>query len=290
MPAGLQKRKAAKRKKKTNKTDKRSTSSTSSHHHRGESDCDQHNSPHQMEDSSSGYESLTTERNQKDAKEKHLKIETHKHGSAEINKGPMVEPGSVADYLSQPFESSPEKGTPKVEDLCFKTPVGDPDSGFKTPLIGDPITPVEPVGKSLVEVASKLKNETKIQEKDDLLVAETRNETESKNNEPAKENEGQNLGSESNMASPKTKQDLLRDSTNGKGQNRVNEPKIPECSERQPLLASAPRPSEKASWKNCCGLFELFSGSTRYYQQNVCSLRTTSADICRRRGGPNICS
>lgn len=205
-----------------------------------------------MEDSSSGYESLTTERTQKEAKEKQLKIETHKHPNSskqaqvEINKGPMIEPGSVADYLSQPFESSPEKETPKVEDLCFKTPVGDPDSGFKTPLVGDLITPVEPVGQSLVEVASKLKNDTKVQEKDDSVVAETRlehvvvNEPGSKNNEPSKENEARKLDSESNMASPKTKQDLLQDSTNGKRQHcqnssedRVNEPTFPECSNRQ---------------------------------------------------------
>ncbi|KAK1426434.1 hypothetical protein QVD17_15106 [Tagetes erecta] len=28
----------------------------------------------------------------------------------------------------------------------------------------------------------------------------------------------------------------------------------------------------------------------RLKDENVCSLRTTSADICRRRGGPNLCS
>ncbi|KAL7102731.1 hypothetical protein ACP275_08G136400 [Erythranthe tilingii] len=31
----------------------------------------------------------------------------------------------------------------------------------------------------------------------------------------------------------------------------------------EPLLARAPRPVEMASWKNCCGLFEVFSGSGR---------------------------
>ncbi|KAI3744074.1 hypothetical protein L1987_57147 [Smallanthus sonchifolius] len=228
---------------------------------KGESDGDQHNSPHQVvnvenvESSSSGYESLTTERTLKAVKETQAKIE--------FDKAAMIEPATVADYLSQPYESSPEKGTHKDSDL-----------GFKTPPFGDPI---EPVDQSLVEVASELNSITKMQEKNDLVGAETRlehtvvSETDSKNNQLLKENEVQKLGSKSDKASPKSKKDLLQDSRNGKcrycgrgNDDHVNEPVIPDCSERQPLLASAPRPSEKASWKNCCGIFELFSGFTRY--------------------------
>jgi hypothetical protein len=36
-----------------------------------------------------------------------------------------------------------------------------------------------------------------------------------------------------------------------------------DCSIEQPLLASAPQPVQTTSWKGCCGLFELFSGSNR---------------------------
>ncbi|KAE9587630.1 hypothetical protein Lal_00021885 [Lupinus albus] len=36
-----------------------------------------------------------------------------------------------------------------------------------------------------------------------------------------------------------------------------------ECSENQPLVASAPRVIQKASWLNCCGLFEVLTGSSR---------------------------
>lgn len=37
----------------------------------------------------------------------------------------------------------------------------------------------------------------------------------------------------------------------------------PECSENQPQLVSAPRVVQKTAWLNCCGLFELLSGSNR---------------------------
>ncbi|KAK9051293.1 hypothetical protein SSX86_027920 [Deinandra increscens subsp. villosa] len=213
-------------------------------------DGDPHSSSHQLanvestEGSSSGYESLTTESahiskiNKQPNSTKQVKME--------MNKAAMVEPASVADYLSQPFASSPEKGTHEVEDLEFKTPLT--------------VDPVKPVDQSLVEVASQLNNDTKLQEKDDLEHAVI-NETDSRNNELLKENEVQKVNSESD------KGDMLQDSINGKCQycGRGSEPKIPECSERQTLLASASRPSEKASWKNCCGIFELFSGSTRSF-------------------------
>ncbi|XP_057463048.1 uncharacterized protein LOC130753117 isoform X2 [Actinidia eriantha] len=38
---------------------------------------------------------------------------------------------------------------------------------------------------------------------------------------------------------------------------------ISECSDRQPLVASAQRAVQTTSWKSCCGLFELFTGVER---------------------------
>ncbi|MED6123606.1 hypothetical protein PIB30_050688 [Stylosanthes scabra] len=52
----------------------------------------------------------------------------------------------------------------------------------------------------------------------------------------------------------------LPKSTNG---TYVNDSETPECSENQPLPASAPRMVQKTSWLNCCGLFEVLSGSER---------------------------
>ncbi|KAL1364092.1 hypothetical protein HN51_012258 [Arachis hypogaea] len=43
----------------------------------------------------------------------------------------------------------------------------------------------------------------------------------------------------------------------------VRDSETPECSENQPLAASAPRMVQKTSWLNCCGLFEVLSGTER---------------------------
>ncbi|CAL0306486.1 unnamed protein product [Lupinus luteus] len=43
----------------------------------------------------------------------------------------------------------------------------------------------------------------------------------------------------------------------------IKDSETPECSENQPLLASAPRTVRKTSWLSCCGLFEVLSGSNR---------------------------
>ncbi|KAJ1440040.1 hypothetical protein SESBI_02273 [Sesbania bispinosa] len=41
----------------------------------------------------------------------------------------------------------------------------------------------------------------------------------------------------------------------------VKDSDTPECSENQPLVASAPHMVQKTSWLNCCGLFEVLSSS-----------------------------
>ncbi|OIV97282.1 hypothetical protein TanjilG_07034 [Lupinus angustifolius] len=45
--------------------------------------------------------------------------------------------------------------------------------------------------------------------------------------------------------------------------DRVNDYDTPECSEKQPLITSAPRAVRKTSWLNCCGLFDVLTGSDR---------------------------
>ncbi|RDY07943.1 hypothetical protein CR513_07883, partial [Mucuna pruriens] len=47
------------------------------------------------------------------------------------------------------------------------------------------------------------------------------------------------------------------------GAEHVKDSDTPECSEHQPLVASAPRVMQKTSWWSCCGLFEALLGSNR---------------------------
>lgn len=43
----------------------------------------------------------------------------------------------------------------------------------------------------------------------------------------------------------------------------LNDSEVPKSSDSQPLIASTPRAVQRTSWMNCCGLFEVFSGSNR---------------------------
>ncbi|XP_031286061.1 general transcriptional corepressor trfA-like [Pistacia vera] len=43
----------------------------------------------------------------------------------------------------------------------------------------------------------------------------------------------------------------------------IRDSKIPDSSENQPLLVSAPRAAERTSWMGCCGLLDVLTGSSR---------------------------
>ncbi|KAH7545099.1 hypothetical protein FEM48_Zijuj01G0057300 [Ziziphus jujuba var. spinosa] len=47
------------------------------------------------------------------------------------------------------------------------------------------------------------------------------------------------------------------------GAESIKEPEIPEYSENQPLVAPAPRVVQKTPWWNCCGIFDVITGSSR---------------------------
>lgn len=49
--------------------------------------------------------------------------------------------------------------------------------------------------------------------------------------------------------------------SNGRG--HANESVSPQSSDSQPLVASVPRTAQTTSWKSCCGILELFTGSDR---------------------------
>ncbi|KAK9268265.1 hypothetical protein L1049_010708 [Liquidambar formosana] len=67
----------------------------------------------------------------------------------------------------------------------------------------------------------------------------------------------------------KDNEDKLLQSSNapsieiGNGAEHTKDYEIPESSENQPLVASAPRPVETTSWKSCCGILEVLTGSNR---------------------------
>ncbi|KAL6991368.1 hypothetical protein U1Q18_009482 [Sarracenia purpurea var. burkii] len=48
---------------------------------------------------------------------------------------------------------------------------------------------------------------------------------------------------------------------NSNSAENIKDSIVTECSDRQPLVASTPRPVQTTSWKSCCGLFEVFTGS-----------------------------
>nr|XP_043627191.1 uncharacterized protein LOC122598672 [Erigeron canadensis] len=301
MPPSHNLRKAAHKKKKA-KANKSSVSSSVPRSRHGENgggkvsskaSKSQHKSPLpgvkvEKEDYLSGSESSATENETKE-KQGDIEIARRSNSQKQNDKSPnsgsgsidnkdhdkkkavVIEPASVADYLSQPLESLLEEGTHKDEDL-----------GVNTPLIVDSVMPAEQI---LVEVASQLNNtsNTNIEDMNDLVMAKTHLEhkvvkkNDSKINSPnfaskideltSKENEVQKPVSLDQKASPKSKYIVLQDSTKGKclhcgkrSDERVNES---EFSERQPLLDSAPQAAEKTSWKCCCGIFELFSGSSQ---------------------------
>ncbi|XP_059669291.1 uncharacterized protein LOC132314443 [Cornus florida] len=47
------------------------------------------------------------------------------------------------------------------------------------------------------------------------------------------------------------------------GAEHIKDTEVPECSESQPLVDSAPQVVQTTSLKSCCGLFEVFTGSAR---------------------------
>ncbi|XP_024047124.1 uncharacterized protein LOC18053180 isoform X2 [Citrus clementina] len=52
------------------------------------------------------------------------------------------------------------------------------------------------------------------------------------------------------------------DETSNVGES-TRDSKIPDCSENQPFIASAPRAEQRTSWMSCCGLFDVLTGSSR---------------------------
>ncbi|KAL5577123.1 hypothetical protein UlMin_018822 [Ulmus minor] len=72
-----------------------------------------------------------------------------------------------------------------------------------------------------------------------------------------------------NKASPSELDSVLKGSAgthvaqSSNGAYRAKDSEIPEYSENQPLVASAPRPVERTSCLSCCGIFDVITGSSR---------------------------
>ncbi|KAJ9563455.1 hypothetical protein OSB04_008615 [Centaurea solstitialis] len=168
----------------------------------------------------------------------------------------VVERATFAD-LVQRRASLPENGTCILGDLDVT------DSS-----IVDTDKPV----CSLVELASQVFDDTQLQGTNVLVMAETSLEqkncltssSEAVGSVPKKHEVEKlvSLDGKSKDGVPVS----MNDACHFCGRNttdRGNEPETPECSEKQPLIQSAPEPAERTSWKSCCGIFELCSGSSR---------------------------
>lgn len=112
--------------------------------------------------------------------------------------------------------------------------------------------------------SSSKENEKKLLQSLNALSVETRNDDKVF---PLPENSG--ASSRAMGFSSKENENKLSQFSNApsietrNGTERIKDSEFPECSENQPLVASVPRTVEKASWKSCCGLFEVLTGSNR---------------------------
>lgn len=181
----------------------------------------------------------------------------------ELESTPVVESESVHF-----IESFPEKIAHEVK-----------NSGAETSSVLDPIKPAD----SLLEAESHVNDGTQIEKlvpkslfSEQMLVV---NGSASKDNcsvssevgeSVVVENGAPELPSPEENASLEARDDDVAvsthpiDSVSGvNGADCVNEPETLQYSDKQPLVASAPRAVQTTSWKGCCGILELFSSSNR---------------------------
>ncbi|XP_024983230.1 uncharacterized protein LOC112519383 [Cynara cardunculus var. scolymus] len=297
MPSGPKRRKAAK--KKQVKESNNSNSSSTTHSHHGESDggelCspaaqDQHN--HQVpftegevvavEKNEAGLyqnQSVTVESTEKAGKEE--------EGSTEIDKGSKLSKSqnSSSSSISSSVDDESHVSEKKVVEL-ESAPVAESvhsiesfpkkiahevkDSGVETSSVLHPVKPVD----SLLEAESHANDCTQIEKlvpkslfSEQMLVVngsalKDNCSTSSEVGESAVvENGTAKSPSPEENASLEARDDDVAVSTHPMGS--ISEPETSQYSDKQPLVASAPRAAQTTSWKGCCGILELFSSSDR---------------------------
>lgn len=261
MPSGPKRRKAAKK-----KQVKDSNSSSTTHSHHGESDGGELSSPAAQDQlnhqapftEKAGKEEMEKGKTEIDEGSKLSK--SHASSSSSISSSSDDESKKVVEPLHS-VESFPEKIAHEVE-----------DSAVETSSVSDPIKPAD----SLLKAESHENDGTQIEKlvpkslfSEQMLVV---NGSATKDNSSTSSVVAESVVVENGTAKvpSKARDDDIAVSTHPTGSDSgvngadcINESETSQYSDKQPLVASAPRAVQTTSWKGCCGILELFSSSDR---------------------------
>ncbi|KAI3824539.1 hypothetical protein L1987_06001 [Smallanthus sonchifolius] len=271
MPSGAKKRKAAK-KKKVNP-------------HQGESDGGELSSPTSPHPSVEveKKEDNSSENKCKDAIEEQSHIEIEKgskskssNGSGSSSSGSSDDESRVVEKNVVVVESAPNESVPAVESVEKVSPAV--ESVEKVSPIVDSVKPMDSLLEEVSQVFDEIKNEKKkdlVVEEQAVVVCATAIKDDCTTSSVVaesvlKENEVEKLISLDEKASS-ISNDYVSSSTPPEnlisevnGADRANESDTIEHSNRQaPAASTAVAVQPSTTWKSCCGLFELFSGSER---------------------------
>ncbi|KAM0054704.1 hypothetical protein Hdeb2414_s0006g00198051 [Helianthus debilis subsp. tardiflorus] len=251
MPSGAKKRKAAKKKK---------SSTTNPQSHQGDNDSGELSSPtsqypsvevKKKEDNSSENKSNNNIKIEEGSKSKSSHVSSSSSSASSDDESRVVEKNVVVVESVPPVESVPEKISPVV----------------------DPVKPVDALLEEVSQVFDDIQNKKKkdlvveerpvVVEEQSVVISEDAMKddlpTSSVVAEPVlKENEVENLIPLDEKASSVSKE------TEVNGADRANETDTTGHSNRQtPSASAAVEVQRTTTWKSCCGIFELFSGSER---------------------------
>nr|XP_043610313.1 uncharacterized protein LOC122582032 [Erigeron canadensis] len=273
MPSGPKKRKAAKKK----QVNASSNSSSTSHSHHGESDGgelnspvaqDQHNNQLPFTEVENREDGVTQNKNNegidKEEEVKNIEIDNwsksmqlHDSKSSSCSHSSDDESHAIEKKvveLVQPVETLPEKIVQEIE----------------VPGVGT--SSVRHHFKTVDSLLEDINNDSKIEEKTDLVVEET---------PPVPALEKSSFLEKKFVVNGSTSKDTCSTSSVGiesvlvnngasnskvtvavsihNGADDVNEPETLQYSDKQPLVASTPQAVQTTSWKGCCGILELFA-------------------------------
>ncbi|KAI7734009.1 hypothetical protein M8C21_017910 [Ambrosia artemisiifolia] len=263
MPSGAKKRKAAK---------KKQSSTTTPQPHQGENDGGELSSP------TSQYPSVEVvkkeDNSSKNKSKNNINIEEASKSKSSSSSGSSDDESRVVEKNVVVVESAPNDAVTAVESVPEKI----------SPVV-DPVKPVDTLLEEVSQVFDEIQNEKKkdlvveerptVVEEQKVVVSETAAKddcpTSSVAAEPVlKENEVEKLISVDEKTSSVSK-DYLPSST--PPENLVSEANDADCENETDTVGHSNRQAPAASpavavqrtttWKSCCGIFDLFSGSER---------------------------
>lgn len=251
MPSGAKKRKAAKKKK--------VHIPSSTNPHQGEDGSGELSSPASQDNQNTLVQSVEVEAKQTNGDENTIEIETGEKSKS--SNGSSSSSSSSSDDESKdkkeavteppPIESIPQTDT--IENIEV-TPIVDETK------VEESIPPVESEAPPIVDPVVKVYDETKNEEREEIVVTETPEVIE----EPIVSKDEIPITSVDESVSKDSPAVKLLPTPQVHGTDRAHETDTVEHADRKAVVASPPiEERQVASWKNCCGIFELFSGSGR---------------------------